>query len=212
MSPRLDPRDVGYRLGRELQGSSEPGKMTGEFAVLELVNTDQLDRAMAAVSAPSLRPDFAAAVRAEIDRLQDQSTSFVRRNVDIPKAVWDRYAQRARIEHRRTRSLIAEALIAHDERIERSKAGEVPGARALEELLREQREISTRLARQVERLEKSGHAQPDAGVPVRGIEELKEHARLHGMALAAILSVLNDRGWVRKNLADRLRKERWLPE
>jgi hypothetical protein len=170
-----------------------------------------LDRALEALADRALRPDFVSVMRSEIERLRHEGDDLMRYSVKIPKAVWHRYAQRARTEHRRISALLMEAVVAQDERIERSRAAESAGARTLDELLRDQRDLMSKLGRQVERLERAGTKAPAAEDPVLGrVSSLEQHARAQGTALAALLMIMDARKWIPKPLAEQLRKERWL--
>lgn len=207
---RLNPRYVMRRLGRRLEGSYDPAHPTGDYALLHLVNTDQTSKVHEILADPKLLPgvgqdliDFTAAY---YEKAHSESDDEVRYQIRVPKAVWHRYAKRAREEHRKIRTLLTEAVIAHDERIQEAKEGQASTARQLEILLKQQRETQARLAKQVEQLGEK----PSAAALPKGVSELLQHAVRQGTALAALLMIMNSQGWIDDRLSAQLKRDKWI--
>jgi hypothetical protein len=201
---RLDSRQVAGRLGRPLRGSRESGKETGEYALLRVVNEAEPAKARETIAAaePTLEVglDFLALVNDFLDKLQAESEATKTHPVEIPKAVWNEYAQRAREEHRPIRVLLTEGLVAHAENVRRAKEGEARATRLFQVAERGFRE---QLALFRELTEKAAAN----AVDVSRVRDQLDH---NGVALTAILMTLHDQKKLSSRAVELLRKKRWM--
>jgi hypothetical protein len=133
--------------------------------------------------------------------------------IDIPAEVWDRYAQRAREQHTKISWALADALRRDDERII-AEAEEVQDARRA--FRKDVQALAAALRTQNGEVANAGPAPGSAGVEARlrsveeGITEARQHLGNYGVALAAILKVLHERGWISKPLAAALQRDGWI--
>lgn len=209
---RLNPRHVRAKLGRSLAGIYDPIKPTGEYAFLHLINTGQIERAREILEDPTQMPDigrdllaFAARQLGSIDQEQDEDSKNYQ--VRVPKAVWHRYAKRAREEHRTIRAVLSEAVVAHDERIAEATKGQVSATRALQAVVKDVREVSARLTQQAEG---DGGLAPAVSALSRAVGGLEQHLLRQGTGLAAMLMIMDRKGWIEDRLAGQLRRDKWL--
>ena len=204
---------VARRLRRSLVGDPSSAEPTDEYLLLHLLNSAQRDGLEELLAHPEanlgIGADLIALVRNRLRRGPERSVEY---SIPVPGPLWDRYAKRARESRRRISSVLVDALVRDDDRL---RQGEQDAVDAREAFRSQARELSAQLAAvkaaladdqartlDRERLQKVEQA----------LEDLRHHAAAQGFALAALLTVLHDKGWVAKPLATALKTRGWLTE
>ncbi len=205
----LAERYVRRRLGRKLRGSSEANQPSGEYSVLRLLSTGDLHGAMVAMERPGadVGADFSAVVKAHL-AASDAPRAPKVHAVRYPPDLWDRYAQRAREAQMPVGRALLEAVLRDDEQLRRAQE-EVADVRAS-------------LTREIEALRETLRAHGETSTPIRedlgerlsrieqAIEDLRAHGANYGVALTALVQILHDGGFVKRSMAEALKRQGWL--
>ena len=209
----LDPKTVARRLRRSLVGDPSSAEPTDEYLLLHLLNSAQRDGLEELLVHPEanrrIGADLIALVRNRLRRGPERSVEY---SIPVPGPLWDRYAKRARESRRRISSVLVDALVRDDDQL---RQGEQDAVDAREAFRSQARELSAQLA-----AVKAALADDQARTLDRerlqklelALEDLRHHAAAQGFALAALLTVLHDKGWVAKPLATALKTRGWLTE
>lgn len=156
---------------------------------------------------PPVAEDLSAVLRAKLAAEQTRPAKAYL--LTIPADLWDRYAARAREQHRTIEGSLVDALQRDDQRL-REGAQAVVDARA--QFVSDVGGLRQELRRQRDALATAGApGAPDKLAAVRDLVlEERQDQRRFGVALASVLKVLHGRGWVDKQLEAFLRREGWL--
>jgi hypothetical protein len=209
----LDPKTAARRLRRPLVGDS--ANPTDEYLALHLLNSAQHHPLEQLLTGPEanrrIGADLIALVRNRLRRRQDRERPPVEYSIPIPGPLWDRYAGRARDSHRRVSSVLVDALLRDDHRL---CQGEEDALDARETFRSQARELIAQLvAARAALADHQARTQLDRERLQKleaAVEDLGRHVATQGFALAALLTVLHDKGWVAKPLATALKGRGWL--
>lgn len=201
MSARLHPLHLRRLVGRTLADA--------ERDLVKLLSALPTEDALRRLDdpAPACGEDFLAVLRAKLAAEQTRpAKSYL---LTIPADLWDRYAERAREQHRTIEGSLVDALQRDDQRL-REGAQAVVDARA--QFVSDVGGLRQELRRHHDALAVASAAgAPDKLAAVRDLVlEERQDQRRFGVALASVLKVLHGRGWVDKQLEAFLRREGWL--
>jgi hypothetical protein len=212
--PTLSPSALRLKLRRELRGSADPNQSNGEHLLVQLVNRGEHQKARELLTQPdaAIGPDLAACVKPLLDGPESEGRRDKPYMVPWPPDVWDFYAQQAREQGLSIRAALIDAVRRDRDRILRARRDAAEPRAPVLDAMRALRDHVDALRQAVEARAAAQAAGPphDVRVLTEGVDELKEHARQQGTALAAMLMVLDAKGWIPKRLAEQLRKQKWL--
>jgi hypothetical protein len=204
---------VARRLGRTLTG--EPSPPSDEYFLLHLLNSaqrDQLEDLLARSDAnPRIGNDLVSLVRNRLRReSQEEARPPVEHSIAVPALVWERYAQRAREGHRRVDSVLVDALLRDDERL---CQGQQEASDARNAFCDQVAELGGQLMAVKAALEGwqggAGHLESERNA---ALGEIGRNVAAQAFAIAAVLKVLYDKGWVTRPLLTALKARGWLTE
>jgi hypothetical protein len=211
----LDPNTVARRLRRPLVG--DQSLLTDEYLLLHFLNADQRERLEEVLGHPEAYPriggDLLALVRNRLRRAdREGERPPVEYCIPVPAPLWDRYAQRAREGHRRIDSVLVDALIRDDDRLRQDQHEAID---AREAFRKQAAELSGRLASLQTTLDSHQTRTAPLARELKleaAFEELGRATAAQGFALACVLRVLYEKGWVAEPLVLALRTRGWLTE